>query len=243
MFTWYSIKPGRKIQENYADWHVLEFCRLLHSLFHLLLWVVKSRKMRWARHVVRMWEGRGAYNILVGRPERRKLLWRPRHRWEKNIKMNLHAEGWWGRDWFAVAEDEDRWRALVEAAINLRIALNAGNFLSIWELVSFSGRTLLRRDIYSICYICDVGVSTAVLARVSTFCTTGDKLFSRKGAYILQATLSKLICRYSWKFCGAVVLVILKITPKACVGENLFPWRSKLWSVNMSSLMISYTAK
>ena len=142
VFTWYSNKRGHKIQENYADWHVLEFWPLLYLLFHLLLWVITSRKKRWARHVARMWEGRDAYNVLMGRPEGRKPLWRPRSEWEKNIKMNLHAVGWRGRDFISVAEDG----VLVDAAINFRVALNAGNFLSVWELVRFSGRTLLHRE-------------------------------------------------------------------------------------------------
>ena len=126
-----------------------------------------NQENRWARYVARMWEGWGAYSVLMRRPEGWKPLWRPRHEWEnKSIEMNLHAVGWRGRDWIAVAEDRDRWRVLADAAIKLRAALNAGNFLSIWELVSFSGRTRLRRDSYSTCYICDVGVGTAGLARV-----------------------------------------------------------------------------
>jgi hypothetical protein len=56
--------------------------------------VIKSRRMRWAGHVARMGEGRGAYRILVGRPEGRRLLGRPRRRWENNIKMDLQEVGW-----------------------------------------------------------------------------------------------------------------------------------------------------
>jgi hypothetical protein len=56
--------------------------------------VIISRRMRWERLVARMGEGRGAYRILVGRPERRKQLGRPRHRWEDNIKMDLQEVGW-----------------------------------------------------------------------------------------------------------------------------------------------------
>jgi hypothetical protein len=55
--------------------------------------VIKSRRMRWAGHVVRMGEGRGAYRILVGRPEGRRPLGRSRHRWEDNIKMDLQELG------------------------------------------------------------------------------------------------------------------------------------------------------
>jgi hypothetical protein len=56
--------------------------------------VIKSRRMRWARHVARMGEGRGAYRILVGRPEGRRPLGRPRCRWEDDIKMDLQEVGW-----------------------------------------------------------------------------------------------------------------------------------------------------
>jgi hypothetical protein len=56
--------------------------------------VIKSRRMRWAGHVARMGEGRGEYRILVGRPEGRRPLGRPRRRWEDNIKMDLQEVGW-----------------------------------------------------------------------------------------------------------------------------------------------------
>jgi hypothetical protein len=58
--------------------------------------VIKPRRMRWAGHVARMGEGRGAYRILVGRPERRRPLGRPRRRWEDNIKMDLQEVRWGG---------------------------------------------------------------------------------------------------------------------------------------------------
>jgi hypothetical protein len=56
--------------------------------------MIKSRRMRWAGHVARMGDGRGAYRILVGRPEVRRPLGRPRRRWEDNIKMDLQEVGW-----------------------------------------------------------------------------------------------------------------------------------------------------
>jgi hypothetical protein len=65
-----------------------------------------------------MGEKRGAYRILVGRPEGRRRLGRPRLKWEDNIKMNLQEVGW-GMDWFELAQDRDRWRALVTAVMNL----------------------------------------------------------------------------------------------------------------------------
>jgi hypothetical protein len=67
-----------------------------------------------------MGEGRGAYRILVGRPEGRRPLGRPRHRWEDNIKMDLQEVGW-GMDWIDKAQVRDVWRAVVNAVMNLRV--------------------------------------------------------------------------------------------------------------------------
>jgi hypothetical protein len=75
--------------------------------------VIKLRRMRWARLVARMREGRGAYRILVGRPGGRRPLGRSRRRWENNIKMDLQEVGCRGMDWIDLAQDRDRWRGLV----------------------------------------------------------------------------------------------------------------------------------
>jgi hypothetical protein len=68
-----------------------------------------------------MGEKRGAYRILVGRPEGRRQLGRPRRRWENGIKMGIQKVGW-GMDWIELAQDRDRWRALVNSVMNLRVA-------------------------------------------------------------------------------------------------------------------------
>jgi hypothetical protein len=68
-----------------------------------------------------MGEGRGVYRILVGRPEGKRPLGRHRRRWEDNIKMNPQEVGWGGMDWIDIAQDRDRWRALVNAVMNLRV--------------------------------------------------------------------------------------------------------------------------
>jgi hypothetical protein len=83
--------------------------------------MIKARRMRWAGHVTRMGEVRGAYNILVGMPEGRRPLGRLRRRWEDNIKMNLWETGFGDVDWIHCARDRDRWRALVNTVMNLRI--------------------------------------------------------------------------------------------------------------------------
>jgi hypothetical protein len=82
--------------------------------------VIKSRRLRWAGYVARMGEMRGAYRALVGKPEGRRPLERPRRRWEDNIKMDLRDFGWGGIDWINLAQDRDRWRALVNTVMNLR---------------------------------------------------------------------------------------------------------------------------
>jgi hypothetical protein len=71
-------------------------------------------------HVAHMGEKRGAYRILVGRPEERRPLGRPRRRWDDNINMDLQEVGW-GMDWIELVQDRDRWRALVNAVTNLRV--------------------------------------------------------------------------------------------------------------------------
>jgi hypothetical protein len=83
--------------------------------------VIKSRRMRSAEHVARMGEGIGAYRILVGRPEGRRPLGRPRRRWEDNIKIDLQEVGWKGVDWIDMVQDRDRRRAVVNAVMNLRV--------------------------------------------------------------------------------------------------------------------------
>jgi len=66
-------------------------------------------------------ERRGVYSVLVGKPEGKRPLWRPRRRWEDNIKMDLQEVGYGGMDWIDLAQDRDRWRALVNAVMNLRV--------------------------------------------------------------------------------------------------------------------------
>jgi hypothetical protein len=68
-----------------------------------------------------MEESRGAYRALVGKPEGRRPLGRPRCRWEDNIKMDLREIGWGSMDWINLAQDRDKWRALVNAVMNLRV--------------------------------------------------------------------------------------------------------------------------
>ena len=81
--------------------------------------VIKSRRM--TGHVARMGEGRGVYRVLVGKPEGKRPLGRPRRRWEYNIRMDLQEVGLGYEDWIGLAQDRDRWRTLVRAVMNLRV--------------------------------------------------------------------------------------------------------------------------
>ena len=104
--------------------------------------VIKSRRMRWAGHVARMGEERGVYRALVGKPEGKRPLGRPRHRWVDNIRTDLQEVGCGYMDWIGLAQDRDKWRTLVGAIINLRVPWNLGNFLTSCKPVSCSRGTL-----------------------------------------------------------------------------------------------------
>ena len=94
--------------------------------------------------MARMGDGRGLHRVLIGKPEGKRPLGRPRRRWEDNIKMDLQeVEGGCG-DWMELVQDRDRWQALVSMAKNLRVPKMRGISLLAAEPVSFSRRTLLH---------------------------------------------------------------------------------------------------
>jgi len=136
---------GPKRDEVQGEWRKLHN-EELNDLYSSpkIVRVIKSRKMRWAGHVARMGERRGVDRVLVEIPEGKRLLGRPRRRWENNIKMGLQEVGYGGMDWIELALDRDRWRARVNAVMSLRVPYNAGNFLTSSEPVSFPRRTLLH---------------------------------------------------------------------------------------------------
>ena len=86
-----------------------------------IVWVIKSRRMRWAGHVAHMGEERGVYRVLMGKPEGRRPLARPRRRWVDNIRMDLQEVGCGYMDWIGLTQDRDKWRKLVSAVMNLRV--------------------------------------------------------------------------------------------------------------------------
>ena len=83
--------------------------------------VIKSRRLRWAGHVARMEEGRNAFKILTCKPTGKRPLWRPRSRWEDNIRMDLEEISINAGNWVDSAQDRNYWGALVNAALNLRV--------------------------------------------------------------------------------------------------------------------------
>jgi hypothetical protein len=94
-------------------------CIILYSLPSIIR-IMKSRWMRWAGHVARMEEKRNAYRLLVGSPEGKRPLGRPRCRWVGNIKMDLVEIRWVGVGWICLAQDRYRWKALVNVVMNLQ---------------------------------------------------------------------------------------------------------------------------
>ena len=92
--------------------------------------VIKSRRMGWEGHVARMGESRGVYSVLVEKPEGNGPLGRPMRRWEDNIKMDFQEVGCGYMDWIELAQDRDRWRALVSAVMNLWAPYGAAKILT-----------------------------------------------------------------------------------------------------------------
>jgi hypothetical protein len=113
---------GPKRDEVTGGWRKLHNEELndLYSLPNIMR-VVKSRRMRWAGLVERMGEERGVNRVLVGKPEGKRLLGRPRRRWEDNIKIDLQEVGVGCGDWMELAQDRERWRALVSTVENFRV--------------------------------------------------------------------------------------------------------------------------
>jgi hypothetical protein len=103
----------------------------------------KSRRMRWAGHVARMGEGRNVCGVLVGKPEGKRPLGRPKRRWEDGIKMDLREIGWRGLEWIQLAQDRDRWRAVVSAVMNLRVLAPRRQLVLVWKVRTFDPMTLL----------------------------------------------------------------------------------------------------
>ena len=105
------------------EWRKLrnEELNVLYSSL-IIVRAIKSRRMRWAGHVARMGEKRGVNRVLVGNHGGQRPLGRSRHRWDDNIKMNLHEVGCGVMDWIELAQNRDRWQPLVNVAMNRRVS-------------------------------------------------------------------------------------------------------------------------
>jgi len=112
---------GPRMDQVPGEWRKL-YNEELNDLYSSLniLQVIKWR-MRWAGNVALMGEKRGVYRILVRKPEENRPLGRLRHRWEDNINIDLQEVGYWGMDWIDLAQNRDRWQALVNTVINLLV--------------------------------------------------------------------------------------------------------------------------
>ena len=129
LYTIYHIILYTKCISNARDIYIYIYIYFelhneeLNDLYSLpdIVRVVKSRRMRWAGHVACMGEDRGVHRVLVGKPEGKRPVGRPRRRWEDNIKMDLREVGGGCGDWMELAQDRDRWRALVGTVRDFRV--------------------------------------------------------------------------------------------------------------------------
>jgi hypothetical protein len=109
---------GPKRDEMTGGWRKLhneELCDLYSS--PSIIRIIKSRRIKWAGHVARM----GVFRLLLGKPEGRRQLGRPKRRLVKNTKLDHLEIGWGSVDWIGLAQDRDKWRALANAVMNLRV--------------------------------------------------------------------------------------------------------------------------
>jgi hypothetical protein len=113
---------GLKRDEVTGEWRKFH-SEELHNLYSSpdIIRQIKSRRMRWAGHVAHMRVERKVFKVLVGRPKGKRPLGRPNRRWEDGIIMDLREICWGSVDWIRLAQDRDRWRAVVNAVMNLRV--------------------------------------------------------------------------------------------------------------------------
>ncbi|KAJ4445711.1 hypothetical protein ANN_12396 [Periplaneta americana] len=195
---------------------------------------------RWAGHVARTGESRNAYRVLVGRPEGKRPLGRRRRRWEDNIKMDLREVGYDDRDWINLAQDRDRWRAYVRAAMNLRFLKS---HLFCLPFKTFPPRSTerdrregeawgeskqdggqSRRDVLIMCYIS--AVSTASWCDVSANSREKAESHALAGLKVIEipatskSKQARLVCRSSTRVCVRICVSIRR--PEfECSGPQL----------------------
>jgi hypothetical protein len=122
---------GLKRDEVTGEWKKLHNKELRDLYSSPSIIRIKPRRMRWAGHVARMEEKRNVYRLLVGKPEGKRPLGRPRHRGVDNIRMDLGEVGWGDVDWIGLVQDGNRWRVLVNSVLNL------SGSMKCWETIEW----------------------------------------------------------------------------------------------------------
>jgi hypothetical protein len=119
----------------------------LHNLYSSpnIIRIIKSRRIKWAEHVARMGEKRNVYRLLVGKPDGKSSLGRPRRRWMDNIKMNLVDIGLDELGWICLAQVGCRWRTVVKSVMNVRVPQNVGKLSSGYTMDGPSSSAQLHR--------------------------------------------------------------------------------------------------
>jgi hypothetical protein len=130
---------GKLLVKTYFFLKVCIYFYNLHSSLRRIR-IIKSRKLSWAGHVARIVKDKNAYRILVGKPEGKRQLGRPRRKWENIIKMDLRNMGWGGVDWIDLAQHKEQWRPLVNMVMNIRVPLSVGKLLNRCATGGFSRR-------------------------------------------------------------------------------------------------------
>jgi hypothetical protein len=122
---------GPKKDEVKREWRKLHN-EELNDLYSSpnIVWVIKSRRMRWVGHVAHMGERSGIYGVLVVKPEGKIALGRPGHKFGDNNKVDRQEVGCGGMDWVELAQDRDRWQAPANTVMNLWVPYNSGDFLT-----------------------------------------------------------------------------------------------------------------
>jgi hypothetical protein len=124
---------GSKRDEVTGEWRELHKQELRDLYFSpSIIRIIKSRRMRWVDEVARMVKKRNAYRLLVGKPEGRRPLGRPRRRWVDNIRMGLGEVGWGDADWIGLAQDMNRWR---ESSCEFGIEFSG--FIQFWKTIEW----------------------------------------------------------------------------------------------------------
>jgi hypothetical protein len=120
IIIWVTLALVNASQHITGEWRKLhnEELHILYSSLNIIR-QIKSRRLRWEGHVARMGEERNVNKVLMGKPGGKRPLGRPRRRWDNGIRINLRETSWESVEWIQLAQDRDRWQALVNTVMNL----------------------------------------------------------------------------------------------------------------------------